>query len=157
MGTVREADWRQVEEGPRWIPYLLRIESSLGIPQYLLARMAFQESSFREEVIRGAKASAPGALGIMQLMPKYFDCVRAAIPYTDDDVRAQILRAGQYLVSLYERFNDWAEALAAYNFGPGNEEAYLEHRLVKLPKETVDYVTEILADVPTPSIKEVPS
>lgn len=148
MESVRQSDWRQVGEGPRWVPYIRRIEDSLGIPRDLLARMAFQESSFREEVIRGAKASGPGALGILQLLPQYFNCVHAPIPYTDESVKAQILRAGQYLIALYARFHDWGEALAAYNFGPGNEEKYLEHKIKGLPSETKNYVKCILADVP---------
>lgn len=149
--------WKLVGEGPKWLPVITDVEVSLNIPAGLLARMAFQESSFRPEVIYGTKASKPGALGILQMMPQYFDCVRRPIPFSDDAVRTQIIRAGQYLIQLHERFGDWAEALAAYNFGPGNEQKYLDHKISGLPQETVNYVTEILADVPVPNTPSVPA
>ena len=81
-------------------------------------------------------------------MPQFFDAVRRPIPFDDDTVRTQIARAGIYLKQQYTRFGDWAEALAAYNYGPGNEEKYLEHRITGLPIETQNYVSKILADVP---------
>jgi soluble lytic murein transglycosylase-like protein len=143
-------DWRQANEGPTWIPVIAQVEQVIGIPPGLLARMAFQESSFLDRRIRGLEASPAGALGILQLMPQFFPCVHAPIPFSDDSVKTQIIRAGQYLVQLHTRLGDWAEALAAYNFGPGNEEKYLAHR-VSLPEETQNYVTEILADVPVAS------
>jgi Transglycosylase SLT domain len=94
--------------------------------------------------------SGPGALGILQLMPQFFHEVRVPIPFSDEATRSQIVRAGTYLVQLRREFNSWAEALAAYNYGPGNEEKYLNHKIAGLPKETTDYVTQILNDVPIP-------
>jgi soluble lytic murein transglycosylase-like protein len=140
-------NWEQVLEVAKWMPVIRQVEVTLGIPKDLLCRMAFQESSFRPEVIDGTEASPPGALGILQLMPQYFEEVRVAKPFTDEDTKNQILRAGGYLVHLHAQFKDWAEALAAYNYGPGNEEAYLEHRLIDLPKETRNYINAILGDV----------
>lgn len=149
--------WKLVGEGPKWLPILTDVEVALNIPPGLLARMAFQESSFRPEIIDGTKPSSAGALGILQMLPKYFDCVCRPIPFSNDTVRTQIIRAGQYLVQLHTRFGDWAEALAAYNFGPGNEQKYLDHKISGLPQENVNYVTEILADVPIPNIPQVPA
>lgn len=150
-------NWRLANDGPKWVPVINRTELALGIPADLLARMAFQESSFRPDVIDGSHASPAGALGILQLEPAFFPAVYAPIPFTDDSVKTQIVRAGQYLMSLYHRFGTWAEALAAYNYGPGNEEKFLDHRISGLPKETVDYYTEILADVPPPPSTGVPA
>lgn len=145
-------DWHTANEGAKWVPELNAIEDAMHIPHDLLARMAFEESSFLERRIRGLEASPAGALGILQLMPQFFPCVHAPIPYSDDSVRTQIVRAAQYFASLHTRFGDWAEALAAYNFGPGNEEKYLQHRLAGLPEETLNYVSQILADVPIPTV-----
>lgn len=144
-------DWRTANEGPTWIPIISQVETSLGIPSGLLSRMAFEESSFIDQRIRGTEPSPAGALGILQLMPEFFPCVHAPIPFSDDTVKTQIIRAGQYLHQLYVRFGDWAEALAAYDFGPRNEEKYLVHRISGLPTETQNYVSEILADVPVPN------
>jgi soluble lytic murein transglycosylase-like protein len=140
--------WSEANDGPKWVPVIEHIESALGIPPGLLARMAFQESSFLPDVINGTKPSPVGALGILQLMPEFFPEVRNPIPFPDDVVAEQINRAGQYLVELYERFGSWVEALAAYNFGPGNEDKYLEHKIAGLPQQTINYVSEIIKDVP---------
>jgi len=144
-----EADvsgWKNVQQGPKWVPYIEFVEQQLGIPPDLLARMAYQESRFREDIITGTTASSAGALGILQLMPAFFKSVQVPVPFTDADTQAQIQEAGNYIVSLYKQFGDWGTALAAYNFGPGNEQKALAGQL-QLPAETVNYVTQILADV----------
>jgi soluble lytic murein transglycosylase-like protein len=143
-------DWKQANDGPKWVPVLNQVEQVIGLPADLLARMAFQESSFRPAVIDGTEVSPAGALGILQLMPQYFTSTHKSIPYDDDAVKQQISDAGQYIWQLAQRFGDWGEALAAYNYGPGNEEKYLQHKITGLPAETTNYVAKILADVQLP-------
>jgi hypothetical protein len=46
-------------------------------------------------------------------------------------------------------FTDWTLALAAYNDGQGNVRAYLAGNRA-LPAETLNYVSDVLADVPVP-------
>jgi hypothetical protein len=63
--------------------------------------------------------------------------------------------AAGLLTSLYRRFNDWQVALAAYNWGGGNEHhAWVAHGdtydLTDCPPETQRYVRAIIADVPVP-------
>lgn len=140
-------DWRQANDGPKWIPVIRGVEKDLSLPTDLLCRMAFEESSFRRDVIEGVRQSPAGALGIMQLMPQDFPSVHT-IPFDDAAVTLQIRDAGLYIAHLYERFGTWSEALAAYDFGPGNEDKYLRHKIAGLPTETKDYVSQILADVP---------
>lgn len=141
------AGWKNVNQGPQWVPVLNGAESQFGIPADLLARQAYQESRFREDVIRGTTASTAGALGILQLEPAYFSSVNVPRPYTDSDVATQITQAAQEMQRLYGVFGDWGIALAAYNDGQGNVSQYLAGARA-LPAETVDYVTAILADVP---------
>lgn len=139
------AGWKFSGDAQKWLPVLAAAEMRHGIPTDLLARIAFQESSFRPGVISGAIKSKPGAVGIMQLLPKYN-------PGAGVDPVADIDRAGTVLDALYRRFRDWQEAVAAYNWGEGNEHhAYVEHgsyRLVDMPTETQNYVREVFADVP---------
>jgi peptidoglycan DL-endopeptidase CwlO len=137
--------WQNTGEGPTWLPVLNATEQSLGIPTNLLARVAYEESHFRNDIIRGTKASPAGALGIMQMMPQYFDTVRRPIPFSDADVEAQIAQAGADLVSQFESFGSWELALAAYNAGAGNVRKY-----GGIPpfSETQTYVAQIIADVP---------
>jgi soluble lytic murein transglycosylase-like protein len=140
--------WQNAGEGPTWVPVINQTEASLGIPPNLLARMAYQESRFRQSVIDGTTPSPAGALGILQLMPQYFKSVQVPRPFTPADTQAQITEAGQDLASLYNTFGDWATALAAYNWGPGNVQEFLAGTLSGIPTETQNYVKQILADVP---------
>lgn len=139
------AGWKSVGSAADWLPAIAQTEQKYGLPTDLLARMAYQESHFREEIIRGTKTSPAGALGILQLMPQYFDSVNAPVPFTDADVSNQIDEAGQQMQSLHRQFSDWSLALAAYNAGAGNV-----HKYGGIPpfKETQDYVAQISADVP---------
>lgn len=141
--------WKNVGSGPQWVPILNEAEQQYGIPTDLLARQAFQESSFIEAVIRGTRKSSAGALGIMQMLPQYFSSVTAAIPYSNTDVAAQISQAGQQMQSLRTSTGSWALALAAYNAGLGNVQKY-----AGIPPftETQNYVSKILADVPSAAV-----
>lgn len=140
--------WKSAGAGPEWVPVLNAVEQQDGIPPDLLARVAYQESRFREDIIRGTTASGAGALGIMQLMPAYFPAVNAPIPFSDAAVTNQITAAGAYLAQLYQQFGSWTLALAAYNAGPGNVQKY--GGIPPFP-ETQNYVAQITADVPVPA------
>jgi soluble lytic murein transglycosylase-like protein len=146
--------WMNDGDGPKWIPALNAAEAARGIPTNLLARMAFQESSFRPGVISGVIPSDEGALGLMQLLPQFFKSVCVPVPFTDDDTNAQITEAAAFLVSLYGRFGDWQEAVAAYNWGAGNEhhESIIDggYVLADMPPQTQTYVREVFGDVPIP-------
>lgn len=139
--------WKTVGDGPAWVPVLNAAEVGYGLPQDLLARIAYQESRFRPDVITGATVSSAGALGLMQLEPKYFTTVQGARPFTPDDTRAQIAQAAQLLAGLYSHFADWTLAVAAYNDGQGDIDAYLAGTH-PLPAETQKYVAQVTADVP---------
>jgi soluble lytic murein transglycosylase-like protein len=148
-------NWQSVEAGPAWMPVLNAVEVNESLPADLLARIAFQESSFRPGVIDGTVPSDAGALGIMQLMPQFFDSVKAPIPFGPVDTRAQISQSAQLLASLYERFKDWQVAVAAYNWGGGSvhhqwvtdSSTYI---LADMPTQTQNYVKQVFADVPLP-------
>jgi len=142
--------WQNVNEGPTWVPVINQTETSLGIPANLLARMAFQESSFLPAVITGEQPSSAGALGILQLMPQYFSTVDVPVPFSTSDTTAQITQAGEQLVALYNQFHDWGIAVAAYDAGAGTIENVLAGTAT-MPTETSNYVAAILGDVPVPS------
>lgn len=130
------ADWKR--NGAAYLPALHAAEVRYKIPTDLLARLAYQESHFRDDIIHGPTVSAAGAQGIMQLVPKWHPGVD---PW---NVAAAIDYAAQYLRSLYERFGSWPLALAAYNAGPGNVQKY--GGIPPFP-ETQAYVTQITNDV----------
>jgi soluble lytic murein transglycosylase-like protein len=129
-------------------PYLKLLndaEEHYGIPTNLLVRIAYQESSFRPDVISGLVRSSAGCVGIMQLNPMYF-------PNAGKSTALDISNAAQLLANLHARFRDWQLAVAAYNWGGGD----LHHAIAvdggvtldDLPAETAAYVRAIFTDVP---------
>ncbi len=126
-----------------WLPSLHAAEIRHGIPTNLLARLAFEESSFRSAVINGTVRSPVGAIGLMQLMPEFF---KNAGRSTLDDIES----AAELLANLYHRFHDWQTAVAAYNCGGGYMDEVLKGEKT-MPVETRNYVAQIFADVPVPS------
>jgi soluble lytic murein transglycosylase-like protein len=149
--TAALSGWKSVQQGPRWLAALNAAEARYGIPPDLLARVAYQESHFRPDIITGATVSPAGALGLMQLMPAYFASVQVPRPYSDSDTLAQIEEAARELRRLYGHFNDWLISVAAYNWGQGNVDHALAASVngpLKLPAETNNYVAQVFADVP---------
>ncbi len=143
--------------GAQWLPDLNAAELRYGLPIDLLARMAFQECSWRPGVIDGTIVSSAGALGILQLMPRFFTTVRVPVPFAPADTLAQIAQSGEFLAALHHTFNDWQISLCAYNWGQGDvEHAYAmdadQYELKDMPIETQNYVRKICADVPTPGV-----
>jgi hypothetical protein len=148
------AAWMSSQNAQKWAPALAAAELAYGLPQGLLARMAFQESSFDQDVIDGTRPSSAGALGILQMLPKYFLTVRRPIPFSDSDTQDQIQEAAQQMAKLYGQLeplasatgqNLWALALAGYNAGA---EAVENAGGIPPYPQTQNYVSKILADVP---------
>lgn len=115
------------------------------MPKNLLARLIYQESRFRQDIITGEVKSSAGAVGIAQIVPRWHPDVNPLDP------QESIYYAAQYLTKLKTRFGDWETALAAYNWGQGNvanaREDYGYDWLGYAPKETQNYVSEIWGDV----------
>jgi peptidoglycan DL-endopeptidase CwlO len=131
--------------GAAWLAPLASAEVAAGLPMDLLVRIAYQESHFVDSIIYGTKASPAGALGMMQLMPQYFQSVRAPVPYSYDDIVAQISEAAAQLESLHNQLGTWELAIAGYNAGAG---AVKKYGGVPPFAETRNYVAEVTADVP---------
>jgi hypothetical protein len=114
------------------------VEQAYGLPAGMLARLAWQESRFRADIIEGRKVSSAGAKGMFQLMPIHWKFVNPV------DWKASADYAGAMLARLYRRFGSWSLALAAYNWGEGNLAA---KGIAAAPTETRNYYTQILADI----------
>jgi hypothetical protein len=109
--------------------------AAYGLPAGLLSRVAYQESRYNPN----AKSPA-GALGLMQFMP----ATAKDFGLNPLDPEASIWAAAKYLKQLYNKFGNWKEALAAYNWGQGN---VAKKGLEKAPTETRNYFGSILADL----------
>jgi hypothetical protein len=115
-------------------------EAQHGIPRDMLARLLYQESRYREDIITGKVRSPVGAVGIAQFMP----ATAREMGVDPLDPFQSIQGAARYLARMYDMFGNWTEALAAYNWGPGNVR---RRGLDKAPQETRNYFVQILADV----------
>lgn len=108
-----------------------------GIPAGMLARLLWQESRFRPDAVN----KKSGAQGIAQFMPE----TAAWLGVEPFNALNAINGAGRYLGMLAKQFGgDWAKALAAYNWGPGNVR---KKGLAAAPAETRSYYSSILSDL----------
>lgn len=136
-------------------PYLFHIVEELeqrGMPLDL-ALLPVVESAFQPF------AYSPGqAAGIWQFIPstgRHFGLKQTWWYDGRRDVMASTNAALNYLQSLYERFNDWELALAAYNAGQGTVARAIranekrgkptDYWSLNLPRETESYVPRLLA------------
>lgn len=152
--VIALAYWQQSANAQKWAPVIAAAEQANGLPTNLLARQAYAESGYQQDVIDGTRSSSAGALGILQLEPAYFSTVQRPIPFSDQDTTDQINQAAGQMAALYAQLsslaastgqNPWALALAGYNAGAGNVQKYSG---VPPFTETQNYVSSILADVP---------
>lgn len=143
--TAQLYGWKAAGSGPTWVPVINQIESELGLPADILAATAYQESSFKEGVIRGTTPSSDGlSLGIMQLQTRYYPSVQVATPFTDADIEAQINDAANTFVTNYNALQSWPEAIAAYNQGLSG----VQNNGIT----STQYVANILANAPAANV-----
>ena len=64
------------------------------------------------------------------------------------DLRENRLLGRAYLAQMYRRYGNWSDALAAYNWGPGNLDSWIAtgRPAERLPSETARYVRRVLRD-----------
>lgn len=140
FGGSVSALWELPAAGEPYRERIAAAELRYGLPQDLLARLLWQESRFRPEIINGAIASSAGALGIAQFMP----ATAAELGIDPLDPNQAIPAAAKMLRRLYDQAGDWTTALAAYNWGEGNVR---RNGLSRLPAESINYASAIVADV----------
>lgn len=130
-------------------------------PQPTLAEVVqSMESGGRRYGKDGALLTSPkGAQGEMQVMPGTARDPGFGVAPARDGSPDELARVGrEYLAAMERRYNDPAQAMAAYNAGPGAVDAakakhgaaWLDH----MPKETRDYVAKGLRKLGDPVPKE---
>ncbi len=131
-------------------PYFSKALEAAGMPD------ALKYISITESALRPFAVSHVGAAGYWQLMP---GTARELGLQVDDvvderlDIELGTAAGLRYLQMQYERYGDWALALAAYNSGPGRVNRAKRRsgsnnfwKLRKyLPKETSGYVPSFIA------------
>lgn len=138
QNVIAPGTWSPPAAAGPYLPTIYETEDREGIPHNLLARLIYQESRFRADIINGGPNSA-GAVGIAQIIPRWHPGVDARDPI------ASIKYAGHFLAQLRQQFGSWALALAAYNWGPGS---LSKNGFAAAPLETRNYVAQITGAVP---------
>ncbi len=127
-----------------WGPYVAEASRKYDVPERWIREVMRVESHNHEFTASGALITSPvGAMGLMQLMPRTYDEVRARYGLGDDafDPHNNILAGTAYIREMYNSFGS-PGFLAAYNGGPARLEDYLTHGR-SLPTETRRYVALI--------------
>lgn len=125
--------------GKQFLPLYAAASQKHGVPLGLLVAQGAQESGYWDpDVVSGKRNSSAGARGVGQFMPATAE--RFGIDPLDPaqaiDAQAKYMRQNYELLG-----NDWAKALAGYNWGEGNVQ---KKGLSNLPAETADYLRKIL-------------
>ena len=130
-----------------------RILAEEGVPQDLIY-LAVAESGFQPQAVN--RRSRAG--GMWQFMPHgEYGLERNA--YVDErfDPEKSTLAYARYMKFLYDELGDWYLAMAAYDWGAGNVQRAVQktgyadfwelYKRNELPRETSNYVPEILAAI----------
>jgi soluble lytic murein transglycosylase-like protein len=118
-----------------------------GLPVDLLGRVFMTESGGRPDIVSGQTVSTAGAEGPMQVMPGTQRDPGFGVTPAKDGTAEENFRVGSdYLAAMVKKYGGNVQhALMAYNWGPGNVDAWLKSGadLSKVPAETRKYVARI--------------
>lgn len=115
---------------------IVKYSQEYGVDPNIARAVAMQESGGRQDVV-----SPSGAIGTFQLMPD----TAKELGVDPHDLDQNIRGGTQYLKQMHDRYGgNWDRALYAYNWGPGNMDAYLQTGKGldgrPMPSETLNYV-----------------
>ncbi len=152
VGNWSHATARVLARSARFFPIFEEELAAKGMP------LGLKYVTIQESALRPYATSHAGAGGLWQLMPGTAREHGLTVEdYLDERLDPELgCAAGlEYLQIQYDRYEDWALALAAYNCGPGNvnkalrraggrDKSYWQIRRF-LPKETRNYLPNIIA------------
>ena len=103
-----------------------KVSAEEGIAEHVLYAVIYTESSFDAEAV-----SKVGAVGLMQLLPSTAEWLteREGVEYTEQmltDPEFSVRYGAKFLKILYDRYNNWDAAHAAYHAGFGRVDSWLE-------------------------------
>jgi membrane-bound lytic murein transglycosylase D len=141
------------ERAGRYKAMIQRVLAEEGVPQDLIY-LAVAESGFQPRAVN--RRSHAG--GMWQFMPRpYYGLTRNA--YVDErfDPEKSTRAYARYMKFIYSQLGDWYLSMAAYDHGTGNIQREVEktgyadfwelYKRHELPRETQNYVPEILAAI----------
>jgi membrane-bound lytic murein transglycosylase D len=146
-----------LQRGGRYKAMIERVMAEEGVPQDLIY-LAVAESGFNPRAVGPVTRSGSRAGGMWQFMPYgNFGLTRNA--YVDErfDPEKSTRAYARYMKSNYDQLGDWYLAMAAWDHGAGNIQHEVErtgyadfwelYKRNELPRETANYVPEILAAI----------
>jgi membrane-bound lytic murein transglycosylase D len=141
------------QRGGRYRAMIQRVLAEEGVPQDLIY-LAVAESGFNPRALNPRSHAG----GMWQFMPTgQYGLARNA--YVDErfDPEKSTRAYGRYMKFIYDQLGDWYLAMAAYDHGAGNIQREVErtgyadfwelYKRRELPKETANYVPQILAAI----------
>jgi membrane-bound lytic murein transglycosylase D len=141
----------------RYKAMIQRVMAEEGVPQDLIY-LAVAESGFNPRAIGPKTRSGGRAGGMWQFMPRgNYGLVRNS--YVDErfDPEKSTRAYARYMKFIYDQLGDWYLSMAGYDWGAGNVQRAVEktgyadfwelYKRNNLPKETKNYVPEILAAI----------
>jgi membrane-bound lytic murein transglycosylase D len=146
-----------LQRAGRYKAMIQRVMAEEGVPQDLIY-LAVAESGFNPRAVGPRTRSGGRAGGMWQFMPRgNYGLVRNA--YVDErfDPEKSTRAYARYMKFIYGQLGDWYLSMAAYDWGAGNVQRAVEktgyadfwqlYKRNNLPKETKNYVPEILAAI----------
>jgi len=148
-GAGRKSFTRWLSRSSRYLPLLQEIINAHNLPPDLVY-LAMIESGFSSKAYSWAHAAGPWQF--IGSTAKIFGLRRDYWVDERYDLIASTHAAARFLRVLYNRYQDWYLAFAAYNAGPGRVDRALKRhgtrdywQLWSLPRETRNYVPMFLA------------
>ena len=115
-----------------WGPDIREAAGRFGVPELWIREVMRQETGGRLYDAEGLPiTSSAGAMGLMQVMPRTFDSLRARYGLGSDpyEPRDNIFAGAAYIREMHDRFGA-PGFLAAYNAGPDRVEAVLAGAMI---------------------------
>jgi len=117
--------------------YVSAMEQQFGLPAGLLGAVISKESGGDASAI-----SPKGAIGKGQVMP----ATARGMGYDPEEMmrnpQMQVEASARYLKQMIDQQGNIPDALAAYNWGPGNLQKLRSGAAITVPRETQNYVTD---------------
>jgi soluble lytic murein transglycosylase-like protein len=105
-----------------------------GVPLGIMKGVAHTESRYSPTA-----TSRVGAKGLMQLMPVVIRTYGISDPFSPSQ---SAMGGARFLSKMYRKYGNWPQALAAYNWGPGNVDD--RPAMKQWPRATQAYVKNVM-------------
>lgn len=117
--------------------YVSDTERRYGIPSGLLRAVISKESSGNSGAV-----SPKGAIGLTQVMPATARSMGYDPAELARNPEMQVDAGARYLKQMLESHGNVSDALAAYNWGPGNMQKFARGEKNAMPRETLNYISD---------------